>query len=150
MSDSLTKTSNSLIFGERPEEFALGRSFLVSDLSKSLMVAYFWWTTWAIRSHRSLKKGISESLIFLNQKTYIKLFKSKNVYKTCLKNKILAKKNLSDLSDSLTVAHLSWAICANRSQSLIWFEQNEQMSKFPALFYSSIELHSIKNKTTLY
>ena len=37
---------------------------------------------------------------------------------------------LSDLSDSLTVAHFSWAIWANRSQSLIWFEQNEQMSKW--------------------
>ena len=32
---------------------------------------------------------------------------------------------LSDLSDSLTVAHLSWAIWATRSQSLIWFERNE-------------------------
>ena len=30
---------------------------------------------------------------------------------------------LSDLSDSLTVAHLSWAIWANCSQSLIWFER---------------------------
>ena len=28
------------------------------------------------------------------------------------------------------VAHLSWAIWANRSQSLIWFERNEQMSKW--------------------
>ena len=37
---------------------------------------------------------------------------------------------LRDLSDSLTVAHLSWAIWANRSQSLIWFERNEQMSKW--------------------
>ena len=35
---------------------------------------------------------------------------------------------MSDLSVSLTVAHLSWAIWANHSQSLIWFEQNEQMS----------------------
>ena len=31
------------------------------------------------------------------------------------------------------VAHLSWAIWANRSQLLIWFEQNERMSEFPAL-----------------
>ena len=41
MSDSLKKTSDSLIFGERPERFAHGHSILVSDLSKSLMVAYF-------------------------------------------------------------------------------------------------------------
>ena len=32
---------------------------------------------------------------------------------------------MSDLSDSLTIAHLSWAILANRSQPLIWFERNE-------------------------
>ena len=39
---------------------------------------------------------------------------------------------LSNLSDSLTVAHLSWAIWANRSQSLIWFEQISEwaMSKW--------------------
>ena len=45
---------------------------------------------------------------------------------------------LSDLSDLLMVAHMSWAIWANRSQSLIWFERNElneRMSdeRFPAL-----------------
>ena len=34
---------------------------------------------------------------------------------------------MSDLSDSLTVANLSWAILANGSQLLIWFEQNEGM-----------------------
>ena len=40
---------------------------------------------------------------------------------------------MSDLSDLLTVAHLSWAIWANRSQSLIWFEQSEWMSIFQTL-----------------
>ena len=37
---------------------------------------------------------------------------------------------LSDMSNSLTVAHLSWSILANRSQLLIWFELNEWMSKW--------------------
>ena len=37
---------------------------------------------------------------------------------------------LSDLSDLLTVSHLSWVIWLNRSQSLIWFERNERMSKW--------------------
>ena len=37
---------------------------------------------------------------------------------------------VSDLSNSLTVAHLYWAIWEICSQSLIWFEQNEQMSKW--------------------
>ena len=42
---------------------------------------------------------------------------------------------MSDLSESLTVAHLSWAIWANHSQSLIWSElmSDEQMSEFPTL-----------------
>ena len=53
---------------------------------------------------------------------------------------------LSNLSDSLTVAHLSWAIWANRSQSLIWFERNEQMSdeqmsEFPALAATTTSQH---------
>ena len=42
MSDLLKKTqqfAHSLIFSERPEQFAHDRSFLVSDLSESLMVA---------------------------------------------------------------------------------------------------------------
>ena len=74
--------AHSLIFGEWPERFAHGRSFLVSNLSESLMVAHFWWATWAIRSHRSFlvsdlsdsltwltkKEGMSESLIFLIKK----------------------------------------------------------------------------------
>ena len=42
MSDSLKKISNLLIFGEQHEQFAHGRSFLVSKLSESLMVANFW------------------------------------------------------------------------------------------------------------
>ena len=45
MSDSLKKISDSLI-----------SSFLVSDLSESLMVAHFWWATWVICS-RSLICG---------------------------------------------------------------------------------------------
>ena len=37
---------------------------------------------------------------------------------------------MSDLSDLLTVTHLSWTIWANCSESLIWSEQSEQMSKW--------------------
>ena len=63
------KMSNSLIFGERPERFAHNRSFPLSDLSKSLMVAHFWWAVWAIRSHRSFDLSeISNSLTSLTKK----------------------------------------------------------------------------------
>ena len=81
MSDSLKKNerfTHLLIFGERPERFAHDRSFPLSDLSESLMVAHFWWVTWAICSHRSfLVSNLSDLLTSL----------------------IL----LSDLSDSLTL-----------------------------------------------
>ena len=33
---------HSLIFGERPERFSHTRSFTLSELSESLMVAHFW------------------------------------------------------------------------------------------------------------
>ena len=86
MSDSLKKTSDSLI-----------RSFLVSEMSNSLMdahfwwakwtncswslifgeqneqfahMAHFWWATWAIRSHRSfLVSDLSHLLTLLTKKT---------------------------------------------------------------------------------
>ena len=51
MSDLLRKTTDSLIFLERPERFAHGHSFLVSDLSDSL-------------ASITKKEGMNESLIF--------------------------------------------------------------------------------------
>ena len=47
--------------------------------------------------------------------------------------------NMSDLSDSLTVAHLSWGIWANCSQSLIWFEQSKRMSAEPMSKFHALE-----------
>ena len=41
MSDSLKKMSNSLIFGEQPERFAHGCSFLVSDQRDTLTSLIF-------------------------------------------------------------------------------------------------------------
>ena len=41
MSNSLKITSDSLIFGERPERIAHGRSFLVTDLSNLLTSLIF-------------------------------------------------------------------------------------------------------------
>ena len=38
--------------------------------------------------------------------------------------------DMSDLSNWLTVTHLSWAIWANHSQSLIWSERSEQMGEW--------------------
>ena len=203
MSDSLKKPSHSLI-----------RSFIMSDLSKSLMVALLSWATWAIRSQllfdmshlsdlltvthlswatwanrsQSLiwseqmselalsrwansqpcsfvmsdlsdsltslfkREGMSESLIFLNlQKTFKKRTKntifskfvewitrflwvkgqmSNSPQKQAICSRLLFCHErpewfthghsiiMSDLSDLLTVAHLSWAIWMNPSQAL--------------------------------
>ena len=101
------------------------------------------------------KEGMSESLIFLCQKSYIKHTKKKILGKKCLANCSFAHLSwatwvnrsrllichewperfandcsfdMSNLSDLLTVAHLSWVIWANPSQSLISFGQNERMS----------------------
>ena len=61
--------TQSLIFGEQPEQFAHDRSFPLSYLSKSLMVAHFWWVTWGIRSHRSFHLSkMSDSLTLLTKK----------------------------------------------------------------------------------
>ena len=58
-----------LIFGERPKRFAHDRSFPLSDLSKSHMVAHFWWATWAICSHRSYDLSeMRDSLTLLTKK----------------------------------------------------------------------------------
>ena len=41
---------NSLIYHEQPEQITHGRSFVMSDLSDSLMVTHLSWATWAIGS----------------------------------------------------------------------------------------------------
>ena len=64
--------THSLIFGERPERFAHDRSFPLSDLSKLLMVAHFWWATWAICSHCSfdLSKMSDSRTSLINKKKF--------------------------------------------------------------------------------
>ena len=65
--------THSLIFGERPERFAQDRSFPLSDVSESLMVAHFWWASWAIRrvGHRVLLR--CERIVLLRS------FKARNI-----------------------------------------------------------------------
>ena len=124
MSDSLQKTSDSLI-----------HSFLVSDTQG----AHFWWATWAIRSHSSfLVSNLSDLLTSLLKKregANRSFFKIKKPIWNILKNKILTKSFwancsfiMSDLSESLTVAHLSWAPWAICSRSLFWYEQPERFA----------------------
>ena len=62
----MNKLSKSLIFGERPEQFA--------------HIAHFWWATSAICSHPSLKQRKWANRLF-----------EKKTYKKSTKNKILVK-----------------------------------------------------------
>ena len=148
-----------LIFGERPEWFAHDLSFLLSDLSESLIIAHLSCATWAIRSLRS--EEMSESFASLKKfkkmlKTYTKynllnffegiahLLWAKEKWAICSKkpsNSLICPERpegnahicsfvMSDLSDSLTVAHLSWATWANPSHLLICPEQFEHMSEW--------------------
>ena len=56
-------------------------SFLVSNLSDWLMVAHFWWATWAIRSQSSPKKREwANRSFFLTNLAYIKHSKKWDLY----------------------------------------------------------------------
>ena len=135
--------AHSLIFGEWPEQFAHGHSFLVRDVSESLMVAYFWWATWVIGSHHSLKKRkwvnhsfFSKNLQKCTKKHFIQIFLSeslvfceqKSKWAICSEkrsNLLICSFIMSDLSKLLTVAHLSWRTWAIHSRLLFWHERPE-------------------------
>ena len=132
MSDSLKKMSNSLIFGERPERFThitqrewanhSGFLNLQKNLQKRtekyIFVNFFWVNCLFFVSERgmsnSLKKRASCSFALLSWATWANR----------------SQPLMSDLSDLLTITHLSRAIWANCSQLLICPEQFERMSKW--------------------
>ena len=141
-------------------------SFLVIDLSDLLTVALLSWVTWAIRSHRSLKKRDWENRWFFKNnllKKFLKIqfysnFLSQSLF-FCKRMSNLLKKTsdllihsfiMSPLSKSFTVALLSWVTWAICSQSLICPEQSEpmsdeRMSKFPTLYGAHIKNLRRKN-----
>ena len=135
-----------LIFGEGPERFAHGHSFLVSNLSESLMVAHFWWATWANHSWSLIfgeqpeqfahqKRGNERIAHFLNNKMQFAHLSwgtwanhSRSLICHEWPERIAHGRSfvLSDLSKSLTVAHLIWAKWAMSKlanfQPCLWFE----------------------------
>ena len=87
-------------------------SFLVSNLSKTLMVVHFWWATWAICSHCSfLVSDLGESLTVAHLSWGHWEICSRHSFVTCKLSNLLTVAHfvLSILSESLTVAHLIWA-----------------------------------------
>ena len=101
-------------FGEQPERFAHDRSFLVSNPSDSLTLL--------------TKKGNERIAHFLNKKKRYKNnlldFFSRNV----LSESLICSFIMSELSESLTVADLSWATWVICSRSLICLEQPERFA----------------------
>ena len=99
----------SLIFAERPERINRGHSFLVSDLCNLLTLLIFgerpkWF------AHEKRGNEWIAQFFFNIQKTY-------------------QKYNFSQIFGSnRSFAHLSWAIWANPSQSLICHEQTERFT----------------------
>ena len=116
----------SLISSERCEQIAHGRSFFVSDLSDSLTWLRGNERSWANHSGRSPKKrkwaNRSVMLICLERpERFAHGFISSERPERFAHGSSFV---LSDLSKSLTVAHLIWA---NEQMS------DEQMSEFPVL-----------------
>ena len=128
MSNSLKKTSDLLV-----------RSFLVNDLSDLLMVAHFWWATWAICSHHSFL--VSHPIVLLTYLIKKEGMSKSLVKKNVPKNTILVKFFWANWSFFVSeranerfaqkkerFAHLSWTTWANHSRSLISHEQPEQFA----------------------
>ena len=126
--------SRSLISSERHEWIAYGRSFLVSDLSDSLtsLICGEQPERFTHIAHQNI--GNERFDHFFNKKI-------KKSYIKCTKNRILdffsqhfLSKSLicsfpqSDLSESLMVAHFSWATWAIHSQSLISSQRPERFT----------------------
>ena len=153
--------SESLVFAKKMSELVI-RSKKRSICSSP----HFWQATWAIRSHRSFLFFLVSDLSICSHCSLKKrewanrlfFFKLAKKHKNVPKNMILVKflwanrsflvSDLSDLlicsfimsnlSNLLTVTHLSWAIWAIRSQSTICPERSERMSdermsEFPTL-----------------
>ena len=138
--------SESLVFFSKKWAIRSFARFLVS----SLMVAHFWWATWVNRSF--LVSNLSDLLISLIKKRGNEQIA--NVPKnTILVNFFLAKRSffcerksewaicsekssnlficsfiMSDLSESLTVTHLSWATWSICSRLLFWHEWPERFA----------------------
>ena len=60
------RIGHSLIYHERPEPIAHGRSFVMSDLSDSLKVYRLIWATWAIRSQSLICLERSERIAHIH------------------------------------------------------------------------------------
>ena len=136
--------SQLIISSELPERIAHGRLFVLSDLSYSLtslrrneqkfsFFKNFQKNCKMVQKIRFFRIFLSEWLIFCERKRNGALcWKKPSASLMCPEQPEriahICSFVMSDLSDLLTVAHLSWATWANRLHLLICPEQFEQMS----------------------
>ena len=141
--------SNSLSFGERPEQFAQGRSilvsdregishsrsFLVSDLSNSLTSHQIWWATSVIRSYCSLKRREWANHSFKkNLQKMLKNIPKNTILVKCFEriaHFLWAKEQVSNSLKKRVIcsfALLSWVTWANRSRLLFCHEWPERFA----------------------
>ena len=134
MSDLLKKTRNSLICSflwatwatSLIEKEGISKSHVLKNLQKNVLTKiHFSQIFWANRLF-FVSKRANERFAQKNEQ-----FAHLLVYHERLERIAHGGSfDMSDLSNSLTVAHLSWAIWANRSQLLIWSERSEGMSRW--------------------
>ena len=115
------------------------RSFLLSNLSQSLTVAYLSWATWAIGS----LQGWEFAHRFSKQ---IACFLPKNEWMSNLLKKtsdsLICSFLVRDLINSLTIAHFLWVTWANHSWSLTFSEQPERFAHIVPFWWVTWAIHS--------
>ena len=130
-----------LIFGERPERIAHGRLFLVSDLSDLLTSLIFGERSERF-AHIAHKKWGNEQIAHFLQKKRILNILNNNVLdvfsQKFLRESLIRSFIMSNLSESLTVAHLSWVTWAICSRWLIFLERAERFAHSRSFVLSNL------------
>ena len=88
----------------------------------------FWWTTWSLCSHCSLKKREWANRPFKKKKYIYKTYQNTILFKFFLSELLICLFIMSDLIESLMVAHFSWATWAICSRLLFWYERPERFA----------------------
>ena len=139
----IEKTRDSLIFGEWPEPFSHSRSFVMSDLSNSLTSLFKNEGMSELLTIFKLPKKCTKNMIlfkfflvnclflWVKERLSNLLKKTSNLLICSLTMSNLSSHSfvMSNLSNLLTIAHLSWATWAISSLFLICPEQSEQMAQ---------------------
>ena len=105
--------SESLVFCPKMSKWAIrSKKWAIHSFTN------FWWATWAIRSQSLISSERHERIAY--DHSFL----------------------VSDLSDSLTIAHFLWATWVNRLWSLIFSERPEWFAHIAHLWWATWAIHS--------